>query len=335
MEDFTDTPNKELTKEQKAARRAAKKGEYTDRNLDGIPDRDQLDLNVLGDEWQWVRNLIAEIPEINEIFEQAVAVGAFESQAGIQNFINDVIDSDWYKTNDAYARQAFIDRSTDPETYATTLDGAREQIRIRASEIGAQLEPQDIEALANRYVVEGWGQDGRDYLLDRALSDKIGMATGEDGQQYLAGNVAENLRTIAINNGLSFGDEFYLSAAKSVASGLRTEEDFLRDMREQAASYWPAYGDQIRAGVDARSLLGGYINIMSRTLEIDPNSIMLDDPYLRKATTMLDDKGNPRPQSLWEFQQDLRNDPRWINTDQAVKAQVDIGANILRRFGML
>ena len=331
-EDFTGVKNKDLTKKQRQARRAAKRGDYTDRNLDGIPDRDQLDWDEVSAEWQWIRNLIAEIPEIEGLFEQAVADGAFESQTGINNFINNVIDSEWWKENGPSAREAFAIRTSDPAAYAEMLDDARVAVEARARELGAQLDSATIENMANRYVTDGWSQRG--YLMDRALADKIGVTEGPAGA-FVPGDFAEQLRRIAINNGLNFDNEYYLSAARSVASGLRSEDQWIQDVRQQAASYWPAYSEQILAGTDARSLASGYINIMSRTLEIDPFSISLDDPFIRKATTMLDDSGNPRPMSLWEFQQDLRNDPRWMNTDQAVKSQVDIGANILRRFGML
>ena len=329
-EDFTGVPNKELTKKQRQARRAAKKGDYTDRDLNGVPDRDELDWDVLSEDWQWIRDLIAEIPEIEGLFEEAVAEGAFESQTGINGFINKVIDSEWWKETGPSAREAFATRSSDPAAYAQLLEDARVAVQSRANELGAQLDSGTIERLANRYVVDGWDQRG--YLMDRALSDKIGMA---EGGQYVAGNFAEQLRRTAMNNGLQYDDQYYISAARSVASGLRSEESWLRDIREEAASYWPVYGDQIRSGVDARQLLSGYINVMSRTLEIDPMSIDLDDPYLRQATTSLDDSGKPRAQSLWEFQQALRDDPRWMNTDQAVKRQTDIGAGILRRFGIL
>ena len=319
-----------MTKKQRQARRAAKKGDYTDRDLNGVPDRDELDFDELEAEWQWVRNLISESEELEGIFEKAANEGAFESQTGINNFLNDIIGSGWWQENAEPARQAFALRSTDPAEYGRVVDAARNAVRSRAQELGAQLDSGTLENLANQYVVEGW--DEAAYLMDQALSNKIGMA---EGGQYVAGDFAEQLRRTAMNNGLQYDDQYYISAARSVASGLRNEESWLRDIREEAASYWPVYGDQIRSGVDARQLLSGYINVMSRTLEIDPMSINLDDPYLRQATTSLDDSGKPRAQSLWEFQQALRDDPRWMNTDQAVKRQTDIGAGILRRFGIL
>ena len=330
--DFTGVPNKELTKKQQAARKAAKRGNYTDRNLDGIPDRDQLDWNLLSAEWQWVAKLMQEVDEIRDITEKAVTKYDLNTQQGINNFINDVIGSNWWMENGPAAREAFAIRATDPTAWAELLENARNAVQSRAQELGAQLDPATLESLANQFATGGWKD--RTFLLDRALADKIGME-GAPGQQRVGGNLADQLRQLAVANGMTYSDQFYLSAAQSVANGLTNADYWLRQIREEAASYWPVYGEQIRAGVSARDLLSGYITVMARTLEVDPSSISMDDPYLRRATTGLDESGRPRAQSLWEFQQALRDDPRWMQTDQAVKSVSDIGTNILERFGIL
>lgn len=333
-EDYTGVKNKDLTKKQVAARKRAKAGKYTDRNLDGVPDRDQIDWAELEAEWQWVRGLIREIPEIERLFEQAVADGAFESETGINNFINDVVDSDWWKTNNQFARDAFAQRTTDPAAYQARVNDARNYVQQQARAIGATVDPATVEQLAERVVVDGWDQQGREYLLRNELSQRIGA--DEQGRMFgTAGATIDTLRQTAARNGLTFDELYYQSAAKSVAQGLTDNAYWERRMREEAASYWPAYSEQIMAGMDAMSLASGYMNLMARTLEIDPNSISLNDPFIRKATTMLDESGNPRPMALWEFQEELRNDPRWMNTDQAAKSISDIGTSILQRFGIL
>jgi len=333
-EDYTGVKNKDLTKKQVEARKRAKAGKYTDRNLDGVPDRDQIDWNELEAEWQWVRGLIREIPEIEQLFEQAVVDGAFESETGINNFINDVVDSDWWKTNNQFARDAFAQRTTDPAAYQARVQDATNFVEQQARAIGATLDPATVAQLAERVVVDGWDQQGREYLLREQLSQRIGV--DEQGQMFgTAGQTIDSLRQVAARNGLSFDELYYQSAAKSVAQGLTDNAYWERQIREQAASYWPSYSEQIMAGMDAMSLASGYMNLMARTLEIDPNSISLNDPFIRKATTMLDEQGNPRPMALWEFQEELRNDPRWMNTDQAAQSISDIGTSILQRFGIL
>ena len=334
VKDFTGVKTKDLTTKQKQARKQARAGRYTDRNLDGIPDADQVDWNLLGEDWQWVQKLVQEVDEIQQIFDNAVKNYNIQTETGINNFINDVIGSTWWQENDTYAREAFAQRTTDPGTYADLLEDAAEAVRQEAAVLGAPLDDATVAALAERFVIEGWGETGRQYRLRNELTKRIGP--NAEGRMFgQAGNVIDNLRQVATRNGLRLDSEYYNSALASINSGLTDENYWTRQIREQAASYWPTYGEQIRAGMDAMQLASGYINVMARTLELDPNSISLNDPFIRKATTMLDDAGNPRPMSLWQFEQDLRNDPRWMNTDQAVKSISDIGTSILQRFGIL
>jgi len=150
-----------------------------------------------------------------------------------------------------------------------------------------------------------------------------------------AGNLQEQLRRVAESNGLRLSQSYYESAARSVAAGLTTAEDWQREVREQSASLWPSWSEKIMGGVDARELASGYMNVMAETFEIMPDQISLDDPYIRQALTATDDKGNARPVGLWEFQQKLRNDPRWMGTKQAEDEISGIANDVLRMFGFV
>ncbi len=332
VKDLTGVANKDLTPAQRRARKAAKAGRYTDKDLDGIPDKDQVDWTALQDEWQWISKLIEEVPEIAELVEKHVNLDGLDTEIGQRNFINDVIDSDWWETNAASAREAFRIRTTDPAQYNVMLGDARRAIQARANTLGAQVNESILNDLADRFVTEGWSN--REDLIDAALSQKIGTERVVE-RDMAAGDLASQLREIAMSNGLRLDEQYYVGAARSVAGGFTSAQQQIRELREMAAGNWPSFADQIRAGLDARTLASGYINLMSRTLEVDANGIDLNDPFIRKALTRVDDKGTARPMSLWEFNEDLRNDPRWMQTDQAVQQVSDIGTRVLERFGIL
>jgi hypothetical protein len=107
------------------------------------------------------------------------------------------------------------------------------------------------------------------------------------------------------------------------------------DIREQAAGMWPPYGEKIRAGYNVRDLASGYIYSMASELEIDPQAISLDDSYIRKALTNIDEQGNAKPQSLWQFQRDLRNDPRWMDTNKAQNQIGETASKVMQMFGLV
>ena len=338
IEDLRDKKTKELTLEQRRNKRRAKELGIRDINYDGIQDRDQVDMSALSADLEWVGGIITAVPELQEIFLKNVDAGSFDAEAGsqgIQNFQNDIMDSEWWKTNNQYARAAFARKQTDPESYATEVENARERVSREARAMGVPIEEAELARLAEQVVVDGWDQPAREFKLRDALSGYIDRAMQQGKLRGDMGAYASTFRNTAAANGLKFDDGYYQALAKSVTSGLLTEDDAVMEIREQAASFWPSYSDKIRAGYNVRDLASGYIYTMAQELEIDPQSISLDDQYLRSALTGVDEKGNPRPKSLWEFQRELRNDPRWINTTKAQNQVSSIASGVMEMFGLV
>lgn len=83
------------------------------------------------------------------------------------------------------------------------------------------------------------------------------------------------------------------------------------------------------AGTDLASIYQPYKNMMAQTLEINPNTITLDDPTLRGA--IMPDK----EMSLYDYQKSLRKDPRWQYTNQARSETSDAITTVLKDFGFM
>lgn len=326
-----------LTKEQRDAnRRLARKLGYKDADGNGVPDKDKLTREEMAAEYGYALNVIYANNELKTLFERALSdkKGTWTPQ----KFSTAIQNSEWYKTNDVYAREAWTREQVGGADWQTRISSAREAIQQRAAQLGADLSGPEIDALARRFEYEGWGTSGRGGLLDKALSEEISYMPDERGGSGVfrgaAGNFVDNLRAIAQANGVSYSDSWYQSAARSVASGLKTEDDFIRDVRTLAAGKWGAWGDKIKAGEDAYSLASPYINTMADELEISPNSITLNDPYVSQAMMGTDAQGNPAPMSLWDFQRKLRNDPRWMNTNKAQNQVTSVSDAVMRMFGL-
>jgi len=171
-----------------------------------------------------------------------------------------------------------------------------------------------------------------------AISGSIDTGPSASGKSNnlrgASGNLADTLRTLAEDNGMTFSDSYYVGAARSVAAGLTTADDWNRDVTDQAASMWPIYSDKIKAGSSAKQLASGYINTMAQELDLLPDQISLNDPYIKQALTGIDEQGNPKPTSLWDFRTKLRNDPRWLNTIAAQNNIADVSNSILKTFGL-
>lgn len=329
----TETRKRVTAKERAAARKAKQQG-FKDTNADNVPDADPLTRKELAAQYQSALGLIYSVPEITALFEKA-----FSDKTGQwtkEKFSAAVQNSNWYRNNNQYFREAWAAEHfgmTDGKPGAdwqTRMADARQFVQDTANEMGSQVTPEEIDALARRTIYEGWDKSGRERLLTQALVEGIKYLPDGRGEAQLrggAGDLADTLKSIAAANGLSYSDNYYVSAAKSVASKLTTVNDWERDIREQAASMWQPYADKIRAGANAYDLASPYINTLAQELELSPQSITLNDPYVRQAIT----DGT----SLYEFTRKVRSDPRWMNTRKAQNEVTGTVGRVMQMFGLM
>lgn len=304
---------------------------------------DQLERKVLAREYGYALKVIYGNKELRALFERAV--NAKKGAWTPTKFTAALMDTDWWTENAGPARIAWAAQQlgTRPDGTFTAdwedqLSKAGDALDRAASQMGAQLTPEERDRFIHRYIYEGWADGDRAGLMADALAQEIGVSEGDVATGELmgdSGNLADALRQTALKNGLKLSEGYFQSAAKSVAMGLTTADDWMRDVRKQAASLWPSYSDKIEAGADAYDLMSGYRSIMADTFEVLPDSIEMDNPMLRQAATRLDDKGNPMPVGLYEFQNTLRNDPRWLDTKQAQDKLTGIGTDVLRLMGFM
>ena len=291
-------------------------------------EKDKLDRAELEASYKSAVGIIYAVPELQQLFEDALNSEwtAASVKAAVQS-------SDWYNANNESFRTAWAKASIGGADWTATQETARLAVQAAATAKGRTLTAAELEANTQRYIYEGWGEVGRQQLLNDALA--VGLTTGTDGfMAGAAGDLQQTLKDVANKNGLPLSQGYYESAAKSVASGLTTENDWIRDLRAQAASLWPSYADKINAGVDVGDLASGYVNTMANTLEINASEISLNDPSIREALSSFDDKGNPLPMGLWDFQNKLRSDPRWMNTKQATDSISETANTVLEMFGL-
>ena len=82
-------------------------------------------------------------------------------------------------------------------------------------------------------------------------------------------------------------------------------------------------------GLDLDAVYAPYRNTMASLLEINPDSISLNDALLRSA--IQGDKEMP----LYDFQRQIRKDNRWQYTNNARAEASDIAKTVLRDFGFM
>ncbi len=288
---------------------------------------DTLSREELAAEYQSAVGIIYNVPELTPLFEEAISQNwtSAKFKAAIQS-------SNWYRNNSEPARLAFAKKAIGGADWLDLQATAKQTVQQAATNLGVALTPEQLDGYTQRYIYEGWDSKDRTSLMTKALAEDIKF-NDKGSMKGLAGNLQDNLKAIAMNNGLKMSDNYYKSAAVSVATGLQTKEDWERDLRDQAASLWPSYAEKIKSGVNVADLASGYINTMAKTFEINADEINLNDGYIREALSSFDDKGNPAPMGLWDFEKKLRSDPRWMQTKQATDETSSVANTVLKMFG--
>lgn len=145
-----------------------------------------------------------------------------------------------------------------------------------------------------------------------------------------------NARSILAGFGmLDFSDAELYTAAKQIARGEISNDDFRSTIAQKAMLNYPQYTERLKQnpGSTIRDLASPYINLMAKELELDPNNIQLDNVDLDRALRPDGTAGKMPSMSLADFRIKLRNSPQWENTTAANESARSAATALGRAFG--
>lgn len=235
----------------------------------------------------------------------------------------------------------------------TKIAGTVQDLSVKL--LGREATPEEITYVANKltaaqkkaakrtqYVTKGGkvtatvsgGLDEEQFLVELFQKDKkfapeikaiqAKKATAEASE---AETTRQDIMKTALANGVTLDPESITSFEQRLKAG-EDINTIKNSIREIAALGMPENVKKlIASGTDLSAIYSPYKSILAQTLEINPNSITLDDPTLRMAI------GPEKEMSLYEYQRSLRKDPRWQYTEQAREAVSDTASRILKNFG--
>lgn len=285
------------------------------------PPVDKLDLQKVG----WNKAVLTTYPELAALFRRGVAEGWDQAklQAEIRN-------TKWYKKHNDTWRATEILRLTNGETYRSKLEESRAEVVAQAAQMGATLSGSQLNSVVNQVFRLGVSGAQLNKLLSNYVVASDGVMKGA------AGTTQEELKRLARANGVSYNDNWYASASRAVVGGVKTLQDYENDIRKQAASAFPVYADQIKAGQDVVDIASPYIQRMGALLEINPADVDLFDSSIREALSGRNpDTGKAQAKSLWQFENDLRKDPRWQKTNNAKETYANATQGLLKTWGLM
>lgn len=256
---------------------------------------------------------------------------------------------------------------TPPQSYVSSATQAKSDINTAFSELlGREATDKELKALTtvlndaqkknpSTYIngVTYGGLDKKQFLTDLINSGKydakpkaypgilanlateaaevkatgVAKKAGKEEAEVL-GNKQAILAT-AINNGIKLSDDQVDSYLNSIKAG-KNVAAIQQELRGIASLGMPdSVKKLIDAGSDLNAIYSPYKRIMATSLDLDPNTIPLDDPTLRMAI------GPDKEMSLYDYKKAVRTDNRWKYSEEA---NDEVGAminQVKRDFGFM
>jgi hypothetical protein len=281
-----------------------------------------LDERVLAQQYGFAYSVMESDPELANIFHKAVAETweVPKIQAAVRN-------TKWYQSKQESWRNAQLLRAADPASYAASVAQVRTYMQRVAGEMGLDISGvQDVYAeTAFQY---GWDANQIQQNLSRFVKVTDGQLWGQIGQ------VADELRQRAFDQGITLDEGTIRGYAQRVAGGYAAAEDYTRKIDEMAASAFPHLADRLRAGETLADIASPYRQSMAALLEMNPDAVTTQDPTIRQALAAKDKDGKPVLQTLFDFENSVRKDQRWLKTKNAQDAGLSVTKRILNDMGV-
>lgn len=291
-------------------------------------------------------------PKLGELLVQAVDEGWDDKK-----FLAKAQLTPWWQKNANIVRTKIIDRAKYDELkaagedvtkteYGMYLDKQMRAVKAQAKQMsGVTLTDAQAQSIAQK-IYDGNLEDDA-LAINALLVPFLGKVTSIIGNGVsntsFGGDALKNYQTlqgIAKANGFSIrdilpnvsalaaGGDLETAVLRGLADGSLDINRISQDARMMAAQGQPEYvRGLLNQGYDLQDIYAPYRSQMAAVLELDPNTIELNDPTLRMGIT---DKGD---MNLYDFKKALRQDSRWQYTAGAKEETSNIALGVLRDFG--
>lgn len=271
----------------------------------------------------WSLALLNSSPELKKLFDKAVK-GTWTPE----KFVAQLRSTKWFKKNGESARQAITLKTTDPGTYNERMRQRMAAVRSMAIEVGAGLSTSQLKDVASDSFMLGWD----DNQIRRSLGEFVKRT--KDGHMSGAAAAADQeIAAFAEQMGLKLSTSTRHTWSAQIAVGKENLDTVKAHLQDQAASRYPQFANQFKAGQTLAQIAEPYRQSMAEVLEWSPNNIGMQNRLLQRGLSSRDKDGNPQAMQIWQFEDELRKDPRWRKTDNAKEKADALARKVLQDWG--
>lgn len=297
-----------------------------------------------------------------------IAASYLKTDASLQKVLNQIINQDitdpqrmqamiqntnWWQDYSNSLRQYMYAKETNPAEFATNLEKAKQNVLTQANALGIEIDDATAEQWAD-LLLRGstkMNKNGEVTVFDEAwLGEKLAAAIDFsktktvggveildlDGQ---LGTAVDEIYKLARDYGIdstmanqSF-NSWMQTTISGIVSGDMTQDDIQQGIVEMAMNNFPGFAEQIRQGYTLREAAASQLSAIAKELELDPNTLDLNDNVVQQVLNFQDKSGAYKPMTAYEARKAARKDNRWQFTENARTEYQDIAGKILADFG--
>ena len=240
-----------------------------------------------------------------------------------------ILQSNFYRNNNSTARTRLQAKASQPGVYTDGLDKYKLATRKSLVTSGLKMDANLFEGLAAKAYDSGMSEDQLKQLIVTS-----GLVTGYGGE-VLGDTAALKSYANSFGVGKYLDDKYWAQKSQDLFLGNTTTDDIEDEVRNLAASAFPGYADQIKAGISVDSLASAYKGAIANVLEKDADSVTFEDPRLRAALQYVDKDGKPAVKPLWQFERELRMTPEWELTNNARTTVDNLAYKVMSDWGVI
>lgn len=265
-------------------------------------------------------------PELWNLFQKAK-----KGKWSVTKWQGEFMKTNWYRSREASIRQ-WVDLTTrDPAEAEAKINERMADMGDQFTQLGLTIDAATLKSLATQSLQYSWSQN----QTANVISAYVQYAPGGTGGTLAAMETA--IKGMANDFGVTVTDGQMQDWLQKMVSKEYTEDNVRDFLTDAAKSKYAGLVPQLDAGRTVRDIAGQHIAEYSRLLEVDAGNISLDDPLMANALqgTVDPKTGLPVPRTVFQLQQDIKKDKRWLQTGNARNEMTDLGQGILQDMGLV
>ena len=259
-------------------------------------------------------------PKHKEAFQGAGDAGAWLEKELLKN--------EWWRGLSEQERKSYRQQYNPAtnEQYLDNVSDRSDMVANRARILGCDIDPGKLQEIAVQAQREGW----TDLEVDAALRPLVAEDT--DGYSGALGQAAQDLSAWSTRNGFSIEQSSMDSMLASVAFGDKTIDQVKQELRQTyMLGAYPAWADQINAGIDIYDLASPYRSVAQRML--GRSDLAMNDPLMQQLMQVQGADGSWSSRPLWEAEKFIRGTEEWQYTDDAAETYASATKAVGAMFG--